>query len=73
MGSSNRIHGTRSLDQFYYHSLSPSERLRRDENQVVTRLFLGKENGDGVPEGTNSWPFLTVDQLWLWIIDERKF
>ncbi|KAI0895375.1 hypothetical protein F4806DRAFT_469061 [Annulohypoxylon nitens] len=71
MASSDRIHGTRSLDQFYYHSLSPLERLRRDENQVVTRLFLGKENGDGVPEGTNSWPYLTVDQLWLWIIDEE--
>ncbi|KAF7902233.1 hypothetical protein EAF00_002136 [Botryotinia globosa] len=65
------IHGTRSLDQFYYHSLE--EMTTRDRSQVVTRSFFDIKNGDTVPESQRTWPYLVVDQLWLWIIDEGKF
>ncbi|KAF7954055.1 uncharacterized protein EAE97_001453 [Botrytis byssoidea] len=42
------IHGTRSLDQFYYHSLADVS--LRDQSQVVTRSFLEIKNGDAVDE-----------------------
>lgn len=60
------IQGSRSLDQFYYHSLSDLK--QRDAGQVVTRYLrkLQGKVGDGTP---NSWPIITVDQLWLWVID----
>lgn len=65
------IHGTRSLDQFYYHSLV--DMPLRDRSQVVTRSFLKIKNGDSVDKSEVTWPYLVVDQLWLWIIDEGKF
>lgn len=64
------IHGTRSLDQFYYHSLPDMK--DRNKNQVVTRSFLGGKHGNGVTDNVECWPILTVDQLWLWVIDEGK-
>jgi hypothetical protein len=62
------IHGMRSLDQFVYNSLHDID--DRDQNQVFTRSFYRSQNGDGVPENRLSWPFIAVDQLWLWVIDE---
>lgn len=64
------VHGTRSLDQFYYHSLPDMK--DRNKNQVVTRSFLGGKHGNGVKGDAECWPILTVDQLWLWVIDEGK-
>ncbi|KAI1419254.1 hypothetical protein F5Y12DRAFT_278246 [Xylaria sp. FL1777] len=63
------IHGTRSLDEFYYSSLPEMD--ERNQNQVVTRSFFGTPNGKGVPQGHQQWPYLAVDQLWLWVIDEE--
>ncbi|KAM0817359.1 hypothetical protein AB5N19_03164 [Seiridium cardinale] len=65
------IHGTRSLDQFYYSSLK--DLSSRDQNQVVTRSFLESQHGAGVSKDVKKWPYLAVDQLWLWVIDEGKF
>ena len=65
-------HKTRSLDQFYYHSLSGNDIKGRDENQVVTRYLIGGKNGDGVDRSRPWWPILGVDQLWLWVIDDGK-
>lgn len=58
------IHGSRSLDQFYYRSLSDVS--KRNKSQVATR-YLVKELGK-----SPDWPILTVDQLWLWVVDEGK-
>ncbi|KAI9869299.1 MAG: hypothetical protein M1813_000088 [Trichoglossum hirsutum] len=55
------VHKSRSLDQYYYSSLSDTK--FRDSDQVVTRYFKDKE---GVKKR-----MLRVDQLWLWIIDEN--
>ncbi|ETS77830.1 hypothetical protein PFICI_09892 [Pestalotiopsis fici W106-1] len=63
------IHGTRSLDQFFYNSLPDMD--VRDQNQVFTRSFFKVRNGDGVPQDQQIWPYLAVDQLWLWVIDEE--
>ncbi|KAK6084042.1 hypothetical protein SCUP515_01737 [Seiridium cupressi] len=63
------IHGSRSLDQFYYSSLK--DMVSRDRNQVVTRSFLKRQNGDGVPHKDPKWPYLAVDQLWLWATEEK--
>lgn len=60
------MHGSRSLDQFYYHSLLD---LRlRDAGQVVTR-YLKKLRGRDGHDMLESCPFITIDQLWLWVID----
>lgn len=67
------IHGTRSLDQFFYNSVSDTDMDDRDQNQVFTRSFFDARNGDGVHEDHKTWPFLAVDQLWLWVIDEGMF
>ncbi|KAI9040728.1 uncharacterized protein KD926_007809 [Aspergillus affinis] len=64
-------HRTRSLDQFYYHSLNGNDIKGRDENQVVTRYLIGGKNGDGVEKSRHWWPILGVDQLWLWVIDDE--
>ncbi|KAI1174739.1 hypothetical protein F4777DRAFT_552834 [Nemania sp. FL0916] len=62
------IHGTRSLDQFFYNALPETD--ERDKNQVFTRSWFGVDNGQGVPDSAKRWPYLAVDQLWLWVIDD---
>jgi len=68
------LHGTRTLDQYYYYSpLADTE--DRDSSQVVTRYLdnLDPENPrDRKAEEATSWEILNVDQLWLWVIDEGK-
>lgn len=65
------IHGSRTLDEFYYHferdEKSEAERQRRNKDQVVTA-----ELNDGVAAGASkSWTILRVDQLWLWVLNEK--
>jgi hypothetical protein len=55
------VHGSRTLDQYYYWSLTDTETKRRDDDQVVTR-YLDKE--------CKPRKLLRIDMLWLWIIDE---
>jgi hypothetical protein len=54
------VHGSRTLDQYYYSSLEDTN--ARDKDQVITRYFERKNNTK--PQ------MLRVDQLWLWVIDE---
>ncbi|KAF7533847.1 hypothetical protein G7054_g6717 [Neopestalotiopsis clavispora] len=66
------LHGPRSLDRFYYNALTPNEMDKRDISQVVTRRLLNLEMGDPLPKEGQEWPYLTVDQLWVWVIDNGK-
>ena len=58
------LHIRRTLDQFYYYMLEDT--ARRDKVQVVDR-WARRELNDQDPK------VLMVDQLWLWIINDRKF
>jgi hypothetical protein len=61
------LHGPRTLDQFYYYSLSDTG--YRDATQVVTKYI---EKGYRKPAKTPR-TILQVNQLWLWVIDESGF
>ncbi|KAI9736168.1 MAG: hypothetical protein M1834_001053 [Cirrosporium novae-zelandiae] len=56
----NRVHESRTLDQYYYSLLDDTD--FRDGDQVVTRYF-SKQN-------SKKTCVLRVDQLWLWVVDE---
>ncbi|KAI1935368.1 hypothetical protein LOZ66_005255 [Ophidiomyces ophidiicola] len=56
------IHGTRSLDLFYYRS---KDNLQ-DQYQVVSRELCGEDI-----RNMEWFPVLHVDQLWLWVIDHE--
>ncbi|RYP13074.1 hypothetical protein DL767_010947 [Monosporascus sp. MG133] len=62
------IHGSRTLDEFYYQfnpdkGDNPEDINRRNKDQIVTKE-LHDDNCDNLDE----WILLRVDQLWLWII-----
>ncbi|KAF2186042.1 hypothetical protein K469DRAFT_687459 [Zopfia rhizophila CBS 207.26] len=59
------LHGPRTLDRFYYYSLSDTG--YRDATQVVTK-YIDERTGRKQDEPQK---ILQVDQLWLWVIDER--
>ncbi|KAG4275635.1 hypothetical protein FPRO04_14341 [Fusarium proliferatum] len=65
----NVIHGSRTLDEFFYHFAQDaklkSEMQRRNGDQVVTREITGPT------KGLEYWTILRVDQLWLWVVDEK--
>lgn len=65
------LHGSRTLDQFYYSSLKETD--RRNHDQVVTRYGKSLKEGDGDKQENNNREILKVDQLWLWVIDEGMF
>src|ERR1700733_7458387 len=56
------VHGLRTLDKYYYWSLTDEETRRRDNDQVVTRYLKDKKCATS--------KLLRIDMLWLWIIDE---
>lgn len=62
------IHGSRTLDEFYYHFSSEERFLEdmreRNLDQVVTKAI------DGSPDGNDDWTSVRVDQVWLWMLDE---
>jgi hypothetical protein len=59
------LHGSRTLDEFYYQNISDAEISRRNQTQVVTRRVHSS-----LPGGQKSWPIIRVDQLWIWMVDE---
>lgn len=65
------IHGSRTLDEFYYHfqndKESEKERELRNRDQVVT---VELNNGSALEKESKSWTILRVDQLWLWVLNE---
>ncbi len=62
------LHGSRTLDEFYYHFSSEERFLedmrQRNLDQVVTKAI------DGPPDGKETWTSVRVDQVWLWMLDE---
>ncbi|KAJ5626613.1 hypothetical protein N7528_004040 [Penicillium herquei] len=75
------IHHPMTLDQYYYPTLANTD--QRDDDQVLskyietqqTKWLQGKQGSKGRPqteaEQTGKKKILTVDQLWIWIIDEK--
>ncbi|KXX77170.1 Ankyrin-3 [Madurella mycetomatis] len=63
------IHGTRTLDEFYYHTAGDhkleKDMKRRNQDQVVTKELDDVEN----PE-LKSWTILRIDELWVWVINK---
>jgi hypothetical protein len=59
------LHGSRTLDEFYYQNISDAEISRRNQSQVVTRRVHSSLQGV-----QKSWPIIRVDQLWIWMVDE---
>lgn len=68
------LHGPRSLDRFYYNALADDKMKDRDRSQVVTRGLLKEDLiAEGMVVDRNTkWPYLTVDQLWVWVIDDSE-
>lgn len=69
------IHGSRTLDESYYHSLADMEDMNhRNSDQVVTKraqhLRIKAKEGKRPNKSLSKLPMLRVDQLWLWVIDE---
>ncbi|KAM7208059.1 ankyrin-3 [Naviculisporaceae sp. PSN 640] len=65
------IHGTRTLDEFYYHTAG-DERLERDmerrnQDQVVTKELEGDVKKLALP----SWTILRIDELWVWVLNKQ--
>ena len=69
-----KLHGSRTLDESYYHSVSDEDQEairdmdRRNADQVVTKRVQDFFH----PPDPTSRDILRVGQLWLWIIDESK-
>ncbi|CAI4215799.1 unnamed protein product [Parascedosporium putredinis] len=60
------LHPRRTLDQFYYHTLSDTK--ERDQDQTCVRYF-NKKKGDLEGQTFELRRVLTmVDQLWMWIL-----
>ncbi|KAK0748858.1 ankyrin repeat-containing domain protein [Apiosordaria backusii] len=57
------LHARRTLDQFYYHTLTDTK--KRDEDQAVIRYYKDRNKKKALEEQ----PVLTmVDQLWMWVL-----
>lgn len=67
------IHGSRTLDEFFYHSLSDTGAQRdleiRNKDQVTTKRIQHVIKHVG---GHGEWTIIRIDQLWLWIVDDSK-
>ncbi|KAI1149342.1 hypothetical protein F4825DRAFT_60163 [Nemania diffusa] len=65
--NSRRIkHTPLTLDQYYYPTIIDSS--ERDNDQVLSK-FLQRRHGQPSPNGEKK--ILMVNQLWVWIIDEK--
>lgn len=67
------IHGSRTLDEFYYH-FSEEQKFQEDmadrnEDQVITKYIDGPPPEDG---RRVEWTAVRVDQVWLWMLDDRE-
>ncbi|KAG9255662.1 ankyrin repeat-containing domain protein [Emericellopsis atlantica] len=67
------IHGSRTLDEFYYHFAS-DERFQKDMqirnlDQVVTKAIDGSPMG--MADAMHLFTAVRVDQLWLWMLDDQ--
>jgi hypothetical protein len=65
-----RLHPRRTLDQFYYSSLSDT--AGRDRDQTISKWTGDNVGEEGRSEAVNSSLLIMVDQLWCWVLDESK-
>jgi hypothetical protein len=70
-------HETMTLDQYYYATVSDS--TARDHDQVLTKYLAWRESKfEGPPDGlimerdreNRALKVFSVDQLWMWAIDD---
>ncbi|KAI0893116.1 hypothetical protein F4806DRAFT_499305 [Annulohypoxylon nitens] len=74
------LHCRRTLDQFTYYMLADTE--KRDNDQVTFKWGKQKDeqrNGhhpdtdnESPDERQGEYPVLMVDQLWLWVLEDRR-
>jgi hypothetical protein len=67
------IHGSQTLDEFCYHSLSDTDAQEdleiRNKDQVTTKRI---RHVISYLVGCGEWTIIRVDKLWLWIVDNSK-
>ncbi|CZR70264.1 uncharacterized protein PAC_20165 [Phialocephala subalpina] len=63
----NIPHESRTLDEFYYHSVNDIE--TRNKDQVVTR-YIDTSNMSTPEIPTGNIAILRVDHIWIWVIDQ---
>lgn len=63
------IHGSHTLDEFYYHSCEEQEDLRRDVISRNADQVLSKTIHGPIKDLT-WWALVNVHQIWVWVIDE---
>ncbi|KAM0544379.1 hypothetical protein ACHAPJ_011838 [Fusarium lateritium] len=63
------IHGSPTLDEWYYHFAddreSTKDKIYRNQTQVVSKSL------EADISKLTHWPLLRVNQLWIWTIDNR--
>ncbi|KLU82794.1 hypothetical protein MAPG_01862 [Magnaporthiopsis poae ATCC 64411] len=64
------LHLRRSLDQFFYTSLSDTR--ARDADQTVSKWTGAYAGEEGRDRAARDSLLLIVDQLWVWILDDRS-
>ncbi|KAK3988464.1 hypothetical protein QBC44DRAFT_382394 [Cladorrhinum sp. PSN332] len=62
------LHTRRTLDEFYYFNLEAREMDARDKSQTFSDYF---RKNPKVNNGEPNFPILMVDQLWLWVLDNK--
>ncbi|KAI1503431.1 hypothetical protein F5X99DRAFT_425633 [Biscogniauxia marginata] len=62
------IHGSRTLDEFYYQFNSDQGYKQKDIDKRNRDQIVTKWLHDDLGNTPTSWILLRVDQLWLWII-----
>ena len=72
-GENKPLHVRRTLDQYYYGSLTNT--VVRDEDQTISKWTSVKDaqlRKHGKKKATEDSLLLMVDQLWCWVVDESK-
>jgi hypothetical protein len=70
----NPLHVRRTLDQYYYGSLTNT--VVRDTDQTISKWTSVNDTQigrDGKRRATDGSLLLMVDQLWCWVVDDSKF
>ncbi|KAH8710144.1 hypothetical protein GQ44DRAFT_830452 [Phaeosphaeriaceae sp. PMI808] len=63
------LHPRRTLDQFYYSSLTDT--TARDRDQTISKWTGSDIDQDGRDSAADDSLLIMIDQLWCWVLDER--
>jgi hypothetical protein len=66
--ASTFLHPRRTLDQFYYSSLSDTK--SRDCDQTISKWTGSDVTSDGRNSAADNSLMVMVDQLWCWVLDD---